>query len=126
MGRLLHALGVGRHVVDQPDLLGPLRADVLAGEGQLGQVPRADDGGEALQAPEVGHDGDLGLAHREHGVRRGQADVTRRDEVDATADAVAVHRRDDRLGAARHRGDGVLELEHVGAGPAGPGGHGGA
>jgi hypothetical protein len=31
-------------------------------------VPGADDGGQPLQAAEVGHDGHLGLAHREDGV----------------------------------------------------------
>ena len=96
-------LGVGGHVVDQPDLLGPCGVDVLAGEGQLGQVPGADDGGQALEAPEVGHDRHLGLAYREDGVGRGQADVAGRDEVDAAADAVAVHGRDDRLRALRPR-----------------------
>ena len=80
--------------------------------------------GRRCRLPEVGHDRHLRLAHREDGVGRGQADVAGRDEVDAATDAVAVHGGDDRLGAARHRGDGVLELEHVGAGAAGPGRHG--
>ena len=97
--RLEHALGVGRHVVDQADLLGPLGADVLGREGQLGQVAGADDGGQPLQAAQVGHDGHLGLAHREDGVGRGQPDVAGRDEVDPAADAVAVHGGDHRLGA---------------------------
>ena len=60
-----HAVGVGAHVVDQADGLGPGGVDVLAGVGQLGHVALADDGGQPLQAPEVGHDGHLGLADRE-------------------------------------------------------------
>ena len=124
VGRLVHRLGVSGHVVDQADLLGPLGADVLAGEGQLGQVPGADDGGQPLQAPEVGHDRHLRLAHREDGVGRGQADVAGRDQVDAAADAVAVDGGDDGLGAARHRRDGVLQPQDLGPAAAGPGRHG--
>ena len=119
--RLQHALGVGGDVVDQADLLGPLGADVLAGEGQLGQVAGADDGGQPLQAAEVGDDGHLGLAHREDGVGGGQADVAGGDEVDAAADAVAVHGGDHRLRALRDRRDGGLEPEYLVAGVPGPG-----
>ena len=84
-------------------------------------MARADDGREPLQAAQVGDDRHLRLAHREHGVGRRQSDVARRDEVDAAADAVAVHGGDHRLGAARHRGDGVLQPEHLGRGRPGPG-----
>ena len=80
--------------------------------------------GSRCRLPEVGHDGHLGLADREDGVGRGQADVAGGDEVDAAADAVAVHGGDDRLGAACHGGDGVLQAEHLGAAAAGPGRHG--
>ena len=119
----VHRLRVGRHVVDQPDLPGPGGVDVLAGEGQLGQVPGPDDGGQPLQAPEVGHDRHLGLAHREDGVGRGQPDVAGRDEVDPAADAVPVDGGDDRLGALGDGRDGGLEAQDVAAGLAGPSGH---
>ena len=102
-GRGQGGLGVGQHVVHEADLLGPRRGDVLAGEGQLGHVPLADDAGQPLQAPEVGHDGHLGLAHREHGVGTRHPDVAGRDDVDATPDAVAVDGGDDRLRALGHR-----------------------
>jgi len=69
--------------------VGPLGGDVLAGEGELGHVPGTDDAREALQAPEVRNDGHLGLAHREDRVGRGEADITRADQVDPAADAVA-------------------------------------
>ena len=52
--------------------------------------------GSRCKRPEVRHDGDLGLAHRERRVGGGKANVARADEVDAAADAVAVHGRDDR------------------------------
>ena len=94
-------LDVRRHVVDQPDGPGPFGVDVLAGEGQLGDVAGPDNGGQPLQAPEVGHDGHLGLAHREDGVGRGQSDVAGRDEVDPSSDAIAMDGGDDGLGALR-------------------------
>ena len=117
----VHRVGIGRHVVDQTDLLGPGGGDVLAGEGQLGQVPGADDGGQPLQAPQIGHDGHLGLADREDGVGRGQPDVTGRDEVDAAPDAVAVDGGDDRLGASATAVMAAWSRRTSRAGPAGPG-----
>ena len=122
-GRLQHAVGVGGHVVDQADLLGPLRADVLAGEGQLGHVARADDRGQPLQAAEVGHDRHLGLAHREDGVGRPEPDVTGGDEVHAAADAVAVDGGDDGLRAAATAVMAACS-RRTSPGRPGPGGHG--
>ena len=87
-------IGVGTHVVDQADGRGTVGADVLAGEGQFGHVAPADDGGQSLQAADVGDDGDLRLAHREDGVRGRETDVTGAGQVNAAADAVAVDRGD--------------------------------
>ena len=80
--------------------------DVLSRKGELGDVAGADDPGQALERAEIGDDRNLGLAHREGGVADGEAEVARADEVDAAADAVAVHGGDDRereLGDRGHR-----------------------
>ena len=59
--------------------------------------------GQALEAAEVGHDGHLGLPHREDGIGAGQPDVAGGGQVDPTADAVAVDGGDDRQRAVGHR-----------------------
>ena len=78
---------------------------------------------EPLEAPEVGHDGHLGLADREQGVGTGQPDVAGGDEVDTAADAVPVDGGDDRHRAVGHRGDRGLEAQDLGPGRPGAGGH---
>ena len=114
-------VGVRQHLVDEPDLGRSLGADVLARVGELGHVALGHDAGQALEGAQVGDDGDLRLPHREDGVGRSQTDVAGGDEIDAPADAVALHGGDDRLGAVRHGGDGSLEAMHLCPGLAGAG-----
>ena len=113
------AFDVVRHFVDQADLLGPEGGDVLAGEGELGEVAGSDDGRQSLEAPQIGDDGNLGLADRERRVGGGEADVARRDEVHSGADTAAVDGSDHGLGAAGDRCHSILEPDQLG--PGGPG-----
>ena len=94
MGGGQRRLGVGVDVVDQADLLGARRVDVLARQRQFAQVPVGQDERQPGQAADVGDDRELDLAHRELRVGAGVADVDRGDQVDAAADAPAVHRGD--------------------------------
>src|SRR6185437_6874006 len=100
--------GVVVNVVDQADLLGAGGVDVLAGQRELPQVSVVQDQRQAGEAADVGDDGQLDLTHRELGVGAGVADVHRGDQVDAAADAPAVHRRDGGGAAVGDRGDRAL------------------
>src|ERR1700757_3912967 len=64
-GGLQGGIGVGEHVVDQADLLGAVRVDVLAGQRQLAQVAVGQDQRQPGQATHVGDDSQLDLANRE-------------------------------------------------------------
>ena len=97
-------VGVVVHVVDEADLLGARRVDVLAGQREFAQVAVADDRGQTGEAAHVGDDRDLDLTDAELGVGAGVADVDSGDQVDAAADAPALDGGDDRLAAV---GDGV-------------------
>jgi hypothetical protein len=97
-------------LADQPEREGAARVDVLAGQRELARGRIADDQRQPLQAAEVGDDRDLGLAHREARVRGADPEIARRDEVDATADASAVDRRNRGDRAARDRRDRRLDL----------------
>lgn len=112
----MHGWHVRVDGVHQSDPLGPDRIDIAPGKGELCDVAGADDPREALEAPEIGHDGHLCLADREEGVSRCETDVTCGDEVDAASDAVAMHRSDHRLGTLSHRSDGRLEPEDLDTG----------
>jgi len=74
----------------------------------------ADHLRQALERAHIGHHRHAGLTDGEHGVSGAQAHVARGDEVDAAADARAVHGDDHRLGALRHRRDARLEALHHG------------
>ena len=69
-------------------------------------VTGADDPRQALEGAEIGNDRDLRLAHGEVALLEARRMSHARHEVDATADAVAVHGRDHRdleLGDGRYR-----------------------
>ena len=73
-----------------------LAAHDAPGEGQLlGHVP-ADQLGEQLAARHVGHQAPLDLQHRHPCVRRDDADVGAERDLQAAAQRVAGHGRDDR------------------------------
>ena len=82
----------------------------LPGQRQFAQVSVVQDQRQAGEAADVGDDGQLDLAHGELGVGAGVADVDRRDQVDAAADAPAVHRRD---GGGAAVGDGADRALHA-------------
>ena len=101
-------------MVDEADVRGPGRSDVLARVGELGHVALSDDVGKALQAAQVGDDRHLGLPDREDRVGTGQTDVAGRSEVDPAPQAVPLDGGDDRHRAVGHRRDRSLHAEHVG------------
>ena len=72
--------------------------------------------GSRARRADVGDDRELDLAHRELRVGARVADVDRGDQVDAAADAPAVHRGDRRGAAVRDRGDRLLHRLEVGRG----------
>ena len=96
-------VGVGEDFVHEADPLGTSGVDVLAGERELGDVAHPDQEREALEAAEIGDDRHLRLTDREDRVCGADAEVAGGDEVDAAADAVAVRRGDDGLGALGRR-----------------------
>ena len=109
-----HCVGIVEHVVDETDLLGARCVDVLAGQSQLTQVSVADDRGQTREAAHVCDDRDLDLADAELGIGTCVADVRRRDQVDAAADAPALHSCDDGLAAICDGIDARLHaLDHV-------------
>ena len=93
-----HELVPGRHLLHDPEAFGGGGADAAAGQGQQLGVPRSDLVGQAQVSPRVDRNPDLGLGQSEDGIVRGHPDVAHEGELEAEAQAVAVHRGDDRLG----------------------------
>ena len=108
--RCLPGVGVGPGGQAQRDGLGA--AHHAAGEGQLlGHVP-ADQLGQELAAGHVGDQAPPDLQHRHPRVRCHDADVGAERDLQAAAQGVAGHRRDDR--------DGQFGPDVSGALPGGP------
>jgi hypothetical protein len=108
---------------NQPHLLGLHGGDLASGEREVSSVAVADDPREALQRAEVGDDGHVHLLEHEGGVPGAAPDVAGGHEVDAAADAGAVHRRDDGLPAPLDGRERRLHVEDRAAEPL-RGGHG--
>ena len=75
-------VGVGIDVVDQTDLLGANRVNVLARQRKFSQMPVGQDQRQTSQATDIGDDRQLDLTYRELGIGAGVSDVDRGDQID--------------------------------------------
>src|SRR5712691_12365937 len=90
-------VGLGHDLVDQPDPMGLLGVDRLAGENELKRPALPDQPGQALGASIARHDSNLHFRLRELRGLGGQPDRARHRQLAAGAEGKAVHGGDDRL-----------------------------
>src|SRR5215207_923232 len=96
-GVLGDQLVVGHHLVDEAELPGLLRAEVVGGEGHPGH-PAAADHVDAAGHRDGGEQAVVHLAEAEARLLGGDDEVARQRDLGAEAEGVAVHRGDDDLG----------------------------
>src|SRR5689334_970300 len=98
-------------VAHEPQRERALGAEIVSAERELGDLTLTDDSGQALQRADVRDHRHLRLADPEGDVRGGDADVARREQIDAAAETPAVRDRDHGLLAARDGRHGTLDLQ---------------
>lgn len=109
-------LGI-EHPGHEPHLLGLHGGDLATGEREVGGVPVPNDPRKPLQRAEVGDDGHVHLPEHKRGVLGAAPYVAGGHDLDAAADAGAVHRRDHRLPAPLDGREGRLHLQDGAAEP---------
>ena len=103
---------VAKGAGDESEALGLRPVKDAGREGEVHGRPRADDGGEPLEGAEVRREADVDLLDAEAGVRGGEPEVARGDEVDAGAPAAPVDGGDHGDGAPLEAGHAVLHHEN--------------
>ena len=115
-----HQLVAGRHLLHDAEPLGLRGVDAPAGEGQQLGLAGPDLVGQPEVAAGVDGHADLGLGQGEDGVVGRHPDVAHERELEAEAEAVALHGAHDRLGqlvedpeALVHPADALVVVAHL-------------
>ncbi|EAU69990.1 hypothetical protein STIAU_8353 [Stigmatella aurantiaca DW4/3-1] len=103
-------LGGCEDLIDEAHAEGALRVHVSTSVGQLARVSLSNDARQALEGAKVRDDADLHLAQGELRLAGAVAEVTRGDEVHASANAPAMHGGDEGLAAAGNAFGGLLHV----------------